>query len=56
MTSFNKTLRASKANWASNAWQVSQTMQVYLAGAGGPVQADSTVLSYLSLVRSCYDT
>ena len=41
---FNKTLTASEASGASKARQVSQPVRAKLAGAGGAVQADRTVL------------
>ena len=51
---FNKTLRASEANGACMADQVSKPGQAQLAGAGGPVQADHAIqkqfLHYLEAV------
>ena len=46
---FNKTVRASKASWASEAVEVSQPVQAKRAGE--PVQADRTV-NVINLSRS----
>ena len=44
----NKTMKVSKASGVSKAGEVSQPVWEKRAGAGGPVQANSTVKSHLS--------